>query len=566
MDLQSFLSLWDQRYSEQHHMIGSRVPTGHYHCGLEPGTVAHHTRESLIYAIALLQSGEAQRVRRAADVVSVVLSLQDTDPANRTCGIWPMYLEEPLGVLRVPDFNYADFIGSQLLHVLIAHSDDLPADLVQALLRAIRLAADAIVRRDVGPGYTNIAFSGAAVTAAAAEQLGDPGLIEYARERLLRIERYTEDQGGFNEYNSPGYAIASMRWCEWIDQFVRDEPVREAAGRLLRTLWAAYADHFHPATGQLVGPQSRAYQDWLTGPVVSYLRERTGVRIVCRGAEPVEGEGPESFFGYIKAAPCPEDLTSRFGQLPRPEFEQRRRYIRRETDEASVWGTSWFSREACLGSANHDNLWTQRRPVLGYWRTDEDRAVVLRVRFLRNGVDFASAYIRNAQKGSRVLSLFSLLTNKGDWHDHIDRPGVPGRFPAEDFRVRYELIGRGVTGKDLGDGRYELSAGEHKAIVHTAPGRFGPHQVTWELGRAEHESDSGVTVDGVCYAGPEREFTFGELGDVLLAAAVEVLPEAADPTEAPVTIRKTDDEKVEATWLTRPPLRVTGHARAHPYE
>jgi hypothetical protein len=280
----------------------------------------------------------------------------------------------------------------------------------------------------------------------------------------------------------------------------------------------------------------------------------------------MEGEGPVSFFGYIKAVPCPDDLIDRFHRLPRPEFEQRRRYIRRGADEASVWGTSWFSRDACLGSVNHDNLWTQRRPVLGYWRTDEDPAVALRVRFLRNGIDFASAYIRNAQQGSRVLSLFSLLTNKGDWHDHIDRPDVPGRFPAEDFRVRYELIGRGVTSKNLGDGRYELSAGGHKAVVHTAPGRFGSYTVTWELGRAEHESDASVTVDGVCYRGPEREFTFGEFGDVLLAGAVEVLPQAADPTEAPVSIRKIGDDTVEATWRTQPPLRVTGHARAHPYE
>jgi len=565
MGLNTFLREWDERYDGDCHMVRSIVPSGHYHCGLEQGSTAHHTRESLIYAIALLRSREAFRRERAADVVSAVLALQDREAGSVTCGIWPMYLEEPLGVLRVPDHNYADFLGSQLLYILIAHGQVLPQSLHADLRTGVRFAADAIVRRNMGPHYTNIAFSSAAVTAAAGEQLDDVSLVEYARERFANLKRYTDEHGGFNEYNSPGYAAASMRWCEWVHQFIEDEAVRATCEKLRHLLWAAYADHYHPATGQLVGPQSRAYEDWLNGPLVAFLGERTGVEITYRGEGTPRGDGPEGFFGYVDPVPCPAEVVERFCRLPEPEFETRRRYIRRDTEEASVWGTSWFGGEACLGSVNHDCLWTQRRPVLGYWRTEDDQAVVLRVRFLRNGIDFASAHVCSAQQGNRVLSLFSLLTDTGTWHPSIDLPEVPGLFAAEDFRVRYQLLGRNVAGRGLGDGRFELAAGGHKAVVHTAVGQFGEYTVEWELGRESGGTDDTAMVEGVCYRGPEREFRFGELGDVVLASAVELLPADVSPFEAPVVVTKADDETAEATWGTDPRLCVRGHARAHHY-
>lgn len=40
--------------------------------------------------------------------------------------------------------------------------------------------------------------------------------------------------------------------------------------------------------------------------------------------------------------------------------------------------------------------------------------MLLRLRFLKNGRDFASAFVRNVQAGPRVLSTINMLTNQGE--------------------------------------------------------------------------------------------------------------------------------------------------------
>ena len=42
--------------------------------------------------------------------------IKDRDSTSERYGIWPMYPEEPLEVLRIPDWNYADFVGSQMVY------------------------------------------------------------------------------------------------------------------------------------------------------------------------------------------------------------------------------------------------------------------------------------------------------------------------------------------------------------------------------------------------------------------------------------------------------------------
>ena len=42
---------------------------------------------------------------------------QDQDPQRRTYGIWPYHYEEPLDAMNKPDWNWADFIGVQLLQL-----------------------------------------------------------------------------------------------------------------------------------------------------------------------------------------------------------------------------------------------------------------------------------------------------------------------------------------------------------------------------------------------------------------------------------------------------------------
>ena len=537
-------------YSPEHSMLGLSWKGPDYHTRVPQGAWVHPTRESLDYALRLLRSGETER---AAAVVRKVLSLQDTDPTSETYGIWPWLLEESLTEMNPPDWNWADFCGARLAQVLVEYPGDLPEGLAGDARTALGHAAASIFRRNVGPGYTNIAVMGAGVTLAAGELLGEPRFSDYGSRRLRKIVEHTEHHGGFNEYNSPTYTIVTLTECERMLQLVRDTRARADAERLRRAAWQTIAEHYHPGTHQWAGPHSRSYSDRLDAAIAGYLSTRTGVEIL-----PHPNSGVRDRLEGTAPLPCPDDLVDRFQSPVNEESELRSTFIRRDGDDSTV-GTTWMSEHACLGSVSSDNLWDQRSALLGYWRTEEDPAVVLRLRFLHDGRDFSSACVRNAQGGPRVLSAIGLLTGMGDAHHQLDVP-ASGSFDAEDFRVRYQLVGEGVAGRELGDGRFELSAGMLRAVIHTSPGHFGQHGLMWEM----EISEGWVCLDGVCYSGPRRRFEPAELGEVVVVAGLELLRGNQPPAASGPAVREKDG-MLEATWPVAGGLEIQAPTRAQPY-
>lgn len=535
-ELPALLAKYDEAYSPKLGLLGACQSGPGYHSCIPAGTWVHPVRESCDYAVALLEAGGAARVRRAARVLRQVLRLQDTDGASATYGVWPWLLEEPLAQMNPPDLNWADFIGARLAHILTRHASSLPRGLQAQLREALGHAAASIRRRDVGPGYTNIAIMGGGVAALAGEILGDESMLDYARGRLEAVVGHVEFHGTFVEYNSPTYTVVALRECERILAFVRDPSVRRCAETLRRVAWQVIAEHFHPGTGQWAGPHSRAYGDYLSPQWAAYLTAQTGIAIVphpLAHGEPLQ---------RIPALPCPREWLDRFRRLPNPEVLLHQRFVRNEPEAESTYGTTWMNEEACLGSVNYDCLFFQRRTVLGYWRTSDDSAVALRLRFLQDGRDTAAVAVYNAQSRHRVLSSLGLLNNMGNYHPFYDRP-ADGCFRAADLRVRYELAGTGVAARPLGAGRFALAAGDHQAVIHTLPGRVGDDPLRWELGR----EDGRVFLDGIVHHGVIRTFDFRTLA-TRIAFGLELLPRGEFPLGAPPQVQEVSPEQLEVTW------------------
>src|SRR5690606_4091929 len=114
MDLKSYLAELDSGYSGQERMVSSRASTPGYHRRVEPGRVVHSTRTAGDYALALLESGEPARIKRAEAVLQRLVELQTVDPTSRHYGIWSWFLEEPVEQMKPADWNWADFIGARL--------------------------------------------------------------------------------------------------------------------------------------------------------------------------------------------------------------------------------------------------------------------------------------------------------------------------------------------------------------------------------------------------------------------------------------------------------------------
>ncbi|MEX0700695.1 MAG: hypothetical protein WD069_01225 [Planctomycetales bacterium] len=543
--LHALLAHCDEQYDPQRHMLRERFRNPGYHSRVPSGTTVHPTRESLAYAAALLQRGTAGDAERAARIIRAVLPLQDADRDSPTYGAWPWLLEEPLAEMADPDLNWADFCAAPLAQMLARHSAALPDDLREDMRAALRRAVAAIRARDVGPGYTNIAVLGGGVCAAAGELLGDDGLLGYGRERLRKVVAHTARHGSFNEYNSPPYTTVALLECERTLFLVRDPATRVAANSLRRTAWEIIAGSFHPGTQQWAGPHSRNSRDRLRGRTVEFLARRTGVPIELHPA--MAEDDPPRGDEIVPPLPCPADLVANFRRAGSdeslPPRATRQVYVRGKSEETSTIGTAWFAEDACLGSANRSTLWTQRRPLLGYWRTARDPAVVFRARFLHDGRDFASMGIRTIQRGPRALSVFGSVPERGDWHPSLDRP-AEGVFEARSFRLRYELSGADVRAEDLGDGRVALVAGARRVVIHTGPGRFAGEEIEWTHGRDRETA----FVEAVCYQGPTREFDFSRPLEIQLVVGIELLNEDDPPAPGPPRIARPAADRMDADW------------------
>ena len=537
--LDAYLAHCAPNYSDEHAMLGQKFRSPGYHTKIPDDTWVHTTRGSLEYAVALMARGQDQDIQRAAKVIRKVISLQDQNPKSRTCGIWPWLMEEPLDKMGAPDFNWADFCGAMLAQMLHDYPEKLPEAVKAEMRQSLLLAAQAIKRRSVGPDYTNIALMGGGVCAAAGELLDDKELLDYGRQRLEKLVEHTQKHGSFNEFNSPTYTMVALQEAERTLHLVRDEATRKAAEWLRRKSWQIIADSFHPGTQQWAGPHSRAYADYIHPSTAASLSRQTGVAI-----KPHDAATNRRAVAYpmFNALPCPDEYREQFVKLTAEDVERRQIFVRRPEPQRAIAGVTWLSAEACLGTVSESTFWTQRRPVIAYWKTAEDPAVVFRVRFLHNGRDFCSMGCRMVQQGPRVLLMLLPQKNQGSWHPHLDRP-ADGRFLAKDLRLRVELRGNGVECKVGEAGRYELIAGGHRVVVHPAkpPQDVVPYR--WEVGKDRDAS----YIDAVYHAGDEQAFDWKNPPQMLAAVGLELLDrQAAVAAESP----KWENDATEAAAWT----------------
>ncbi len=562
--LAAYLSDCEQRYSSEHKMIGRTWSSPGYHTQYPEGAWAHPTRDSMTYALALLRADRLQdsetacnvtlspvesevRATRAAEVIGKVLTLQETKPTAATYGIWPWVLEEPLSEMAPPDWNWADFIGALLAQMLAQHPTQLPDDLLSAMRASLGHAASAIFRRNVAPSYTNIAVLGGFVTAAAGELLEASWLLDYGRQRLADVVASAEYHGGFNEYNSPTYTLVVLHSCERALQLLQDQSARAHAEALRELAWRTIAEHFHPPTAQWSGPHSRAYRDRLDPATHQILRLGAGL---------MEDDG--SLLWLVDPLPCPPALAERFRVLPAPETEVVRAFIRRPEAWASRTGTTWLADGAALGTVDYEDFWTQRRPLIGYWRVLAEAPAVLRLRFLHDGRDFASACGQHAQADNRVLTGFGLLTNRGDWHLHLDRPD-DGLFYVSDLRVRYELDAQDARVRQMSSDRFEMVAGDYRAVIHVFPGTFDGRPVSWTCGMVGGKA----VVDGICYQGDPVAFDPAAVTQINLGVALELLRPGEHEVDLGPVWHSATDETLKLAWPAAG-LRLTVPLYPHP--
>jgi len=496
-----------EKYDADVKMITKKLSGYNYHTDASSG-LFHEVRASFSYAVLLLDLGEQQYRKRAFEVIAKTITLQDQDTTSKSCGVWPYYLEEPLATKKAPiDFNWADFNAVSLLDVWMGHQDEIPAELKPAIKNALVLAAKSIQKRNMGPGYTNIAIMGTYVTYMVSHLFDLPEMKAYAKARLKKFYDYTLDKGGFSEYNSPTYTIVALDELFRMKRHIIEPSDRQEIDSLYSIGWEIIAKHYHQPTGQWAGPHSRSYSTLVKPSFYAILKEGSNGRIDVgieekRSDAKIKHQIPEYLLHYFLTPVYPRTVTDLF-----------------EKEIPQTIGTCYLAPDFTLSTVNCSSLWNQRRPFLVYWGSVTNPKY-LQVRFLHDDYDFSSASFYGQQRENKVLAGINFISNGGDKHISIDRL-KEGKFVAKDLRLRFEL--GNVDGKDaaLPAATFEPFNLNLDSLVFNFQlfsAKFGDLKGHWEKGG----DGKSAWLDFVFYSGVEKEFDLTKINQAVIGFTFSV--------------------------------------------
>ena len=469
--LESALVLEDPRYDNAERMLTRVLGPGYrYHTKLHNSRV-HPTRESLEYALYLLEAGGRERNDRALATIDRVLALQDRDPDSKWYGIWGWYLEEPPPRMAPADWNWADFNGATLLLIELRHGAKLAAGLRARVREAILHCAKSIIRRNVSMRYTNIAVKGTFVTLAAGELIGDAEITAYARQRVVRLCQAIDESGSFDEYNSPTYARVTLANLTRIRMYVKDADARRRAAAIERRCWLHLASHWDGRRAQFAGPMSRCYSTDIGYPL--WLEKALGGRLgLARPDDLKQGGDAEAAIHNFR---CPEDLAERFLESP-ASHQHREMYQPAGEGISPVVGTCHINTAFSLGSVNRGDFWNQRRPVLAFFGGRSRPAASLTVRVIKDGYDFSSALLFSVQERGYLAGVVNFRDPGGDRHISLDMV-KDGAFDCGRLFLEFdfESLPDGFTFEETG-GAIRLVSSIIQAHLAIRGGRFGPNR------------------------------------------------------------------------------------------
>ncbi len=505
-----------QTFDEQEAMIQGKIVSRGYHTNAKTGQTVHSVRDTTLYAAALLYSGEEAYLDRALACIDRVLKLQDIDEKRETYGIWPYLLEEPVEAMSAPDWNMADFNAKKLLHILIDHRHALPEEMVKRVEAAVYHASMSIMRRNMGPDYTNISLMGAYVTIKAGEVLQNEELFSYGKRRLEKELEFVSLNGGYSEYNSPTYSILAIEEIGRMLKYIEDKECLETASQLHDLAWRSMAQHFHHPTRQLAAPHGRCYDNLFHKKSLSFLQIGTGMSLDLIDPEDMQIEllwsqiiieCPVKYYDYFKPIETPRFLKDKFYQGHDIISDDEIR-VNIEKNAPDMEARTYMNRNFSLGSFTLYDFWNQRRPLMAYWGT-ADKPAYLQVRFLKNGTDFCSAMLRASQINNHVVAGVYFVQDHGDYHFILDLL-KDGKIEAEELTVRFE-VGGSIDNVDIPSeiqtGKsFDIAAGDISVRITPLLYMFEDHILKVKTGA----NQTAKWVDFVLYEGDSKQFDLNQ--------------------------------------------------------
>lgn len=507
-----------------------------YHTKLANSDV-HSIIKSSLYAKELICTGSNPEL--GEKIFEKVISLQDTNPESSTYGLWAYHMEESLSEMAAPDKNMAGFNSREMIDVLFEAPERISDGMKAKMLDAIYHACGAIIRRNEGVQYTNVAFLESLVLCCGGDMLKDEKLLAAARNKLRKSLGFINYHGSTFEHNSPHYSFLCISDLGSILKYVKDEESLFYAECINDYIWRCLAEHFDYKNLQLGGPQCRSYGDYIPVKELGILMSSCGLEENYKN-HPFAPEGlemaqtnavcPEKYIPYFsgeKVWDSSQRVIMRGFNYPYFAFNQAINHYRGEG----------FT----LGTFNREEMWNQRRPFLSYI-DGEKKPYCFRIKCYHDGYDFSSAVLHCVQKEGKVLGNINFSSDRGDTHIGLDLV-KDTTIEAEDLRIIFEVIG------DTDNIDYEISENVAKLTVGKVPVKithigtyFGDYPVECSVDKTDEYFRYSI----ILYSGEKKKINFGVMEKAISAFCIE-MGVLSDTSRFSISF---DDEFADTVWKT----------------
>lgn len=548
-------------FDEKEHMITEyREPDRKHGYHSDIAGKIHGIKSASCFALCALLSERSDLYEKAVAALHRVCDLQDTQKESKTFGLWAYYAEQSLSEMTAPDYNWANFVGCDLIAVCRLCGDRLPLDLLVRVRAAIGNAAICTVRRNVAADYTNISLAASLTLVSAGELLRDDAIFQIGKERLSMLTQYTKVTTGLSEYNSAAYTVVALDMTTRMLQFFEDAQCREMARYLNHCTWKMLAEHYNTAIAQLSPPQVRAYTDFDTGKVASVIYMGTNGRYGELREETVDPD----MLAYVSLS-CPEELLPLFAENERflahtyyhkNDIRQQGEDVTiiRELDSPDLTAYTYLNPRFSTGAFSICDTWNQRRNVMVIW--DREHPKMFRLRGLHDGYDFCSGFVRAQQKDGNILGHLGIVNDRGSNHYILDKD-KSGIYSLSELCFAFELGGacENLTIRREGD-RFLIDDGDMHIVLHIAKWVYDGADATIEC----TADGKRVVLRGYC--GERIRLDTTKLGDTYAVFTVQSFYGDAPRMEDVSMLTQWENGYIESNWTG---LTVKSHRDVVPY-
>lgn len=375
---------------------------------------------ALVSVLNVLSKHNYDDIEPACRIIDKALSSMFKDINSDMYGIFPYNHFQTPDCFIMPDYDFQSKILATLLQIYFEYMDILPEETTNNIKNACLTTAFTLSYTQVNIDAHNVILEILNLICIG-ETFNRPEIMNAGMHRLHSLVYLTLYNDCLMEYNHPERIIVSLEGINYFKNHIKNPDFHSAIQSIEHIILNCFYSHFNPKLMQWSGPFSIKHpKDFLTD---EYSLKRIKKIINQENLQNIKV--PEEFYNLspVSGNKFMQILTSRGFTYPHFKLNL----------VASSYNTNTFS----LGSFNHDDLWSGRKPCIGFFGNSHN-IYSLRVQCLLDNYDFACGAFHSVQYKGSLIGHIDFSTNRGYKSIATD---YSKKYKMTDLRIRFCIEG-----------------------------------------------------------------------------------------------------------------------------